>query len=683
MKRLLVRLSALTGVVAVGLCTLFAAQRLLPQADAQEIDSLEVPAKPKAKSSPGNAPAKPRAGAKTKKKKAAAPAGRRADPFAGTPPENRYADRRASGVEPADEPRAFDDDGVPLERLDSAARSNAGPDASRPNRGEPFPARTKTKKQAARERVPTPALDRRAVRETERHVSDAGVRDEQALDVAAPDETEVRTADRRGGRAINPFDEPAERAATDDEGTGKPGGRHLEGAQTPSLSLEKSGPDEIQVGKPATFTIHVRNIGKVPAQGVEIRDEVPHGTRLVSTRPQASRAKQGHVVWSLGTIKPGDEAKVELELLPLTEGEIGSVATVHFVGEASVRTRCTRPQLALEVQAPREVLLGEKVTLSIRISNPGTGAATGVVLAESIPEQLTHPAGPELEYEIGDLAPDESREIELTMTATQAGAVLNLLRAKGDGQLLAEGEAAFDVVAPQLKVAMQGPKRRYLERQATYTVSISNPGTAAAKDVELVTHLPKGLKFVDANNSGEYDPQTNSVRWLLDELPPNEMGEVQLTTLPIEAGEQTVRVEGLTRSGLKDEQQNVISIEGVAAILFQVVDLADPVEVGGETTYEVRVVNQGSKTATNVQVLATLPPELKPTGAEGPTRHEISGHDVQFQPLAKLAPKAEITYRIHVEGLAPGDLRVQVQLLTDEMTKPVTKEESTRVYADE
>ena len=449
------------------------------------------------------------------------------------------------------------------------------------------------------------------------------------------------------------------------------------------MSLEKSGPDEIQVGKPATFSIHVRNTGKVPAQGVEIRDEVPQGTQLVSTHPQASRSKQGHVVWSLGTIKPGDEATVELELLPLTEGEIGSVATVHFVSEASVRTRCTRPQLALEVQAPREVLLGEKVTLAIRISNPGTGAATGVVLAESIPEQLTHPAGPELEYEIGDLAPDESREIELTMTATQAGAVLNQLRAKGDGKLLAEGEAAFDVVAPQLKVAMQGPKRRYLERQATYTVSISNPGTASAKDVELVTHLPKGLKFVEANNSGEYDPQTNTVRWLLDELPPKEIGEVQLTTLPIEAGEQTVRVEGLTQSGLKDEQENVISIEGVAAILFQVVDMADPVEVGGETTYEVRVVNQGSKTATNVQVLASLPPELKPTGAEGPTRHEISGRDVQFEPLAKLAPKAEVTYRIQAEGLAPGDLRVHVQLLTDEMTKPVTKEESTRVYADE
>jgi hypothetical protein len=33
--------------------------------------------------------------------------------------------------------------------------------------------------------------------------------------------------------------------------------------------------------------------------------------------------------------------------------------------------------------------------------------------------------------------------------------------------------------------------------------------------------------------------------------------------------------------------------------------------------------------------------------------------------------------------LAAGDLRVQVQLKTDEMQTPVTKEESTHVYADE
>jgi uncharacterized repeat protein (TIGR01451 family) len=195
--------------------------------------------------------------------------------------------------------------------------------------------------------------------------------------------------------------------------------------------------------------------------------------------------------------------------------------------------------------------------------------------------------------------------------------------------------------------------------------------------------LPKGLEFVEANNAGQYDAQTNSVRWLLEELPPNETGQVTLTTLPVEPGEQLLRLEGTAERGLSAQEEETIQIEGVAAILFQVVDAADPIEVGGETTYEIRVVNQGSKAATNVQLRGELPAELKPLDAQGPVRYAIEGQSVTFEPLARLAPKADTTFRLRVQGLQAGDLRAQFLLKTDEMETPVTKEESTRVYADE
>jgi hypothetical protein len=124
-------------------------------------------------------------------------------------------------------------------------------------------------------------------------------------------------------------------------------------------------------------------------------------------------------------------------------------------------------------------------------------------------------------------------------------------------------------------------------------------------------------------------------------------------------------------------------VEGIAAILFQVADTADPIEVGGETTYEVRVVNQGSKAAANVRLAVDLPPQVKAVAAEGPTRNAVDGNHVVFDGLARLAPKADTTYRVRVKALKPGDLRAKFQLLTDDMQSPVSKEESTRVYADE
>jgi uncharacterized repeat protein (TIGR01451 family) len=471
--------------------------------------------------------------------------------------------------------------------------------------------------------------------------------------------------------------------STPGEGSGTPGDKLLEGVQSPSISLQKLAPAETQVGKPAVFEIRVQNTGRVIAHDVEIRDEIPKGTRLIGTIPRATAGVQGELVWAFDTLKPGEEAKVQVQLMPTAQGEIGSVATVHFNAAASARTVATKPELVVETTAPKQAMIGQPVTVSIKISNPGTGTATGVVVEENVPDGLEHASGRELEYAIGTLKPNETKHLELTLTAAKAGRVVNLLSARGDGSLEAEGKAEVEVVAPALELALEGPKRRYLERQATYTFSVSNPGSAPAKEVELVTYLPPGLKFVSANNAGEYDAQTRTVHWLLEELPPNQSGSVVLTTLPVEAGEQKLRVQGTAQQGLSAEKEHAVTIEGIAAMLFQVADLADPIEVGGETSYEIRVVNQGSKTATNIRLAALLPPEMKFLAAEGPTRHTLEGQKLLFDALPRLAAKADTSYRVRVQGLRPGDLRLRVQLISDEMRTAITKEESTQVYADE
>jgi len=476
---------------------------------------------------------------------------------------------------------------------------------------------------------------------------------------------------------------PATSSATIIEGTGRPGEKALEGAQQPSLVIEKLAPAEVQVSKPAMFELLIRNAGSATAMDVEVRDFVPQGTQFLSSTPKAAAGAKGELIWNLGTMRPGEESKISVELLPTTEGELGSTATVRFSAGASTKTICTKPQLVVEVLAPRTVLAGDDVPLRIRVSNPGTGVATGVLITEVVPANMMHEAGRELEYEIGELQPNESRELDLNLRAVKPGVVHNLLHAKGDGKLATEAKTQIEVVSPLLAVDIEGPKKRFLDRQATYTVSIANPGTAPAREVELATYLPRGLQFVNADNNGEYDEATHSVRWLLEELPPKERGTVTLTTLPVEAGQQVLRIESSAARGVTAQKEEAVLIEGASAIVFQVLDTADPVEVGGEMTYEVVVANDGSKEATNIVIAATLPDGMKPIDAEGPTRFTISARGVQFQPLRELPAKAETTYRIRVKCLTPGDHRCHVQLTSDESRVPVSKEEGTRVYADE
>ena len=483
------------------------------------------------------------------------------------------------------------------------------------------------------------------------------------------------------------FDQPAEErldgaSRISNPPTGKPGPQALEGPQSPALTLEKIAPTEIQVGQPTKFEIRVRNTGQITAENVLIRDEIPMGTNYVDSNPKATRATNGAVYWEIGAISPGEDVLVAMELMPTEEGQIGSVATVAFQASATARTNATKPELVIEQTGPREALLGETVRFSIKLSNPGSGAATEVVLEEDVPVGLSHSSGSKLEYEVGTIQPGQTRNLELTLKAAQAGPVVNTILAHGRGGLEARSSVELAVVAPKLQVEIDGPSKRYLDRQATFAVSIKNPGTSTASEVEVVAKLPSGLKFVSTNNSGYYDQSRHAVIWSLEQLPAGEMGKAQFTARPVEMGQYEVRAEGKSKSGLQASDDHAIAVEGIAALFFGLADQVDPIEIGGRTTYEIKVVNQGSKAASNVRIVALVPNGMKPLSAEGPTREQIQGQKVFFEPMGRLAPKGEALFRISVEGAEAGDHRFRVQMSSDDMTSPVIKEEGTRIYTD-
>jgi uncharacterized repeat protein (TIGR01451 family) len=470
--------------------------------------------------------------------------------------------------------------------------------------------------------------------------------------------------------------------STGAQGTGTPGSQDLEGAQTPGLTIEKVVPPEVQVGKTATFEIRIQNTSRSVARELQIIDQVPQGTRLVNTEPRADLGDRGELVWNLAALAPGATAVVRVELVPMIEGQIGSVARVRFAADASARTTVTKPQLTIEVVGDEQVMTGDDTVLAITVANPGSGEATDVILEADIPANLKHPAGTELEFEVGTLRPNESRRLELTMTGIKQGPASPTLIVRAAGVPAVEQAKQLEVVAPKLEVGIEGPKRRFLDRKSTHVVTVSNPGTAAATDVEVVAYLPSGMKFVEANNHGTYDARQHAVYWSLAELPAQRSGDVQLVTLPTESGDQVIKVEGKAERGLADAHTETISVEGVAALSFQISDLNDPLAIGGQAAYEVRVVNTGTKSASNVQVVAVLPAEMAAIDAKGPTSSALREGKIVFEPISRLAPKEQQVFQFRAEATKAGDLRIRVQLTSEEIRTPITQEESTRVFAD-
>ncbi|QDT12464.1 hypothetical protein [Stieleria marina] len=460
----------------------------------------------------------------------------------------------------------------------------------------------------------------------------------------------------------------------------QPGDRRLEGVQAPSVVIHKRAPSEVKVGKPASFVIQVQNVGSAEALDVQVHDQVPAGMQFKGATPQAQAGNNGQLVWQLGSLAAGEERTLTMELVPVEEGELGSVARVTFEAAASVRTMSTRPELKIVQKAPPTVLVGQQLEIEVEVSNPGTGDATGVMLQEDVPENLEHPRGRELDNLIGTLRPGEVRRQMLRLRAVAPGMVRNTVFLRGDDGMETSHSVDVQVVAPQLQVALVGPGRRFLERQAVYSLDIANSGTAQATNVRITAFLDRGFTFVSTGNAGQYDPSRHAVYWQLDNLPVGANDSVPLTLLPVQEGARSIQLEAKADLGVIAKNEQRVDVESLAELTFSVADSADPIEVGTETTYEIKVVNQGSRPDSNVSVKVQLPPGLELLGAEDA---ETDGRGlVAFRPRAHLGANSELVYRIKARGIKDGRHKIQAMVVSDQSSQPVTKEESTMVYDD-
>jgi uncharacterized repeat protein (TIGR01451 family) len=460
-----------------------------------------------------------------------------------------------------------------------------------------------------------------------------------------------------------------------------PGDRRLDGIQSPSLTIQKRAPQEVKIGKASPFVIQVQNVGAGEALDVKVHDRVPQGMRLVDASP--APIQQGDLLlWTLGAMPSGDERTITMQLVAEAEGELGSVARVTFESAASCRTLSTRPELKIVQHAPTQVLVGQQIEIELEVSNPGTGEATNVVLQEDVPDGLVHPKGRQLDNLIGNLAPGEIRRQMLRMQAVEPGVVQNLIRLVSDDGLTAEHMVNIEVIAPKLTVAVNGPARRFLERQANYQVDIANSGTADATNVEIVVQLDRGFTFVSTGNHGIYDPSRHSVTWSLPSLPAGAAGSVPLTLLPVEQGSRILKIDARSDLNSVASNEHEVMVEAFAQLDFQLTNPGGPIEVGTETSYEVSVVNSGSANDGNIQVQLMLPAGLELVSSESDSQSDGRG-GVVFAPRTQLAPGADFVHRVQVRATAPGTHIVKVIVISDQQKVAVTKEVSTLVYADQ
>jgi uncharacterized repeat protein (TIGR01451 family) len=453
------------------------------------------------------------------------------------------------------------------------------------------------------------------------------------------------------------------------------------GPQRPELKIEKIAPPYATLNQPMVYTIVIRNVGDSAANSVVVEDEIPKGTNLTGTIPRAELTGK-KLLWKLGTIKPGDQKEIQVKVVPIAEGQVGSIATVSFAAEVASRTTIASPRLSLRLTAAPQVRLGDTITLNFLVSNTGTVDAQRVVLRNIMPEnlKLADVSERDLEYEIGTIPAGKSQSVQLPLTAIRAGKATNKALISSGGSVVAEQEIEINVIGQLIGLSRHGASSWYVGRPIEFENRLTNNSLNAVTNTTVVESLPSTVEFISASDGGRFDPRQRTVTWNIAHLDPNQTLVLKLKVLPKTIGNHSgsVQVSENNRKGASVDYQ--FRAIGTAVLGVEFSDKSEAYSKGEQFTTRMVIRNKGSGVASNVSVRMTIPAELQFVAARGPVSHTVQGRDILFEPIREIGGQGNVQVDLTFKAITAGDSMLRVELQSDQFKKPLAHEEPLIIF---
>ena len=209
-------------------------------------------------------------------------------------------------------------------------------------------------------------------------------------------------------------------------------------------------------------------------------------------------------------------------------------------------------------------------------------------------------------------------------------------------------------------------------------MTVINSGTLTEPKATLSLPLPAGTV---ATRLTDYGTVADGVaRWEVAALEPNRGKEVCVTLAVEKPGALAFNPVATGTLAAPAKSDCATKVIGVPAILLEVVDVADPIEVGKEVTYKIRVTNQGSATGTNLRLGGELAEAQEFVRASGSTPVNVVGRTLRIEPLASLAPQAVAEWELVVKAAQAADARFRAEVSSDQFEQPITEYEATQQY---
>jgi uncharacterized repeat protein (TIGR01451 family) len=252
-----------------------------------------------------------------------------------------------------------------------------------------------------------------------------------------------------------------------------------------------------------------------------------------------------------------------------------------------------------------------------------------------------------------------------------------------------------------MAVKLTGPEKQTVEGVAEFLIEITNNGDIDLTNLHVTNTFDASLNPVQATQG--YVWENESLVWSFPSLGAGKTLKLQVNCRCQAVAERACnRVVATSEQKAAGEAEACLSIQAANAaapppvrpsvpphaaaeseLTVEVNDLADPVVVGKEVTYEILVKNNGKAVEQNIKVLAILPAELTLIrfGTRGPGRYDVDmERNIRFQTVKEIKPGESLTYRVRARAQQPGEVALQVVYETASMSKSKTVEEKTILF---
>ena len=281
---------------------------------------------------------------------------------------------------------------------------------------------------------------------------------------------------------------------------------------TPDKTVDNENPN---FGDDLTYTVTVKNEGNGNANDVIIVDALGKGLEYVSSTGNYDN-KTNTITWKV------DLASGETKTFTVVAKIIGytDVTNEVTVGNKTAAVTVNIPEIipAKDVNNTTPNF-GDKVEYTITVNNNANKDAKQVVIVDTLGKGLKFiNASHNGKYDestrtitwIIDLGAGESAVFSVNAAVEAYGNINNTVVV---GNKSATKNITVPEITPIKKVENTVPN---FGEEVTYFISVFNSAIVDAKQVVVVDHLDKGLKYVSSSHNGVYDEVAHTVTWVVD-----------------------------------------------------------------------------------------------------------------------------------------------------------------------